>query len=196
MPELTVRLFITHPWVASFCAELLSKPPGIRIVCDSARFDVGIVDSASFDCLSALPRGTGCEKSKMLVLLNSAGEDEYWRWVDQGADGVLAYGECAEHLARAVHNVAGGQIWAPPEVLTRLILAERERHSAGQFAGLMPQETAVARRVLAGFSNQEIGDGLHISLSTVKSHIASIYRKDNIHSRAQFISLAAQFRAA
>lgn len=40
---------------------------------------------------------------------------------------------------------------------------------------LTPRHREVARLMAAGQSNQEISDRLHISLSTVKQHVTSIY---------------------
>lgn len=196
MRELTVRLFIPHPWVAWICTRLLNKSPGIRLAPESPQFDVGILDAASFNCLLTLLRDAGCPNNKMLVLVNSADENECLQWLDQGAHGVLPYDECAEDLVRAVQTVAQGQLWAPAEVVTRWILAEHQRQSIAQFPGLTPRETAVARRMLAGLSNQEIADNLYISLSTVKSHIASIYRKATVHGRAQLVPITGRFRTA
>jgi DNA-binding NarL/FixJ family response regulator len=196
MRELTVRLFIPHPWMTSICTRLLSKSPGIRLAPESRQFDVGILDAASFNCLLTLLRDAGCPNNKMLVLVNSADENECLQWLDQGAHGVLPYDECAEDLVRAVQIIAQGQLWAPAEVVTRWILTERQRQSIAQFPGLTPRETAVARRMLAGLSNQEIADNLYISLSTVNSHIASIYRKAAVHGRAQLVPITGRFRTA
>jgi DNA-binding CsgD family transcriptional regulator len=48
---------------------------------------------------------------------------------------------------------------------------------------LTQQEKAVLHEILEGRSNKEIAAALFISLSTVKSHINSIYKKLGVNSR-------------
>jgi LuxR family maltose regulon positive regulatory protein len=44
--------------------------------------------------------------------------------------------------------------------------------------------------IAAGLRNREIAEELVITLSTVKAHINSIYRKLDVHSRVQALSRA------
>jgi LuxR family transcriptional regulator, maltose regulon positive regulatory protein len=55
---------------------------------------------------------------------------------------------------------------------------------------LSPREVEVLRLVVAGYSNQSIGEQLFISLWTVKSHLTHIYRKIEVASRTQAIARA------
>jgi DNA-binding NarL/FixJ family response regulator len=56
---------------------------------------------------------------------------------------------------------------------------------------LTPRELEVLRLVLRGRSNKEIENALFISLSTVKAHIGSVYRKLGVNSRLQLINFIA-----
>ena len=51
------------------------------------------------------------------------------------------------------------------------------------------REKEIIRLVMDGCSNKQIGDKLFISLSTVKTHIYSIFRKMNVRSRVQLTVL-------
>jgi DNA-binding CsgD family transcriptional regulator len=53
---------------------------------------------------------------------------------------------------------------------------------------LSPREQEVARLVLEGRSNQEIGETLFISLSTVKTHVSNIFQKFGVKSRVELIT--------
>ena len=55
-------------------------------------------------------------------------------------------------------------------------------------AGLTRQEVRILRLVGQGLSNDEIAKRAHISLSTVRSHLKSLYRKLGLHSRAEAVS--------
>lgn len=51
--------------------------------------------------------------------------------------------------------------------------------------GLTSREREVAQLVAFGFTNQEIGDRLKISLQTVKNHLQSIFRKLSVGNRVE-----------
>jgi PAS domain S-box-containing protein len=54
---------------------------------------------------------------------------------------------------------------------------------------LTDRERAVARRLVGGLIYKEIASDLGISLSTVRTHTMSIYRKMEIHARAELVDL-------
>lgn len=53
---------------------------------------------------------------------------------------------------------------------------------------LTAREIEVALLVLQGKRNQEVGEILHVGLSTVKKHVSNIYKKTGVKSRSEFIS--------
>lgn len=60
--------------------------------------------------------------------------------------------------------------------------------------GLSARELEILGMMSKGLSNQEIAEGLYISLSTVKSHIANIFSKLDVKRRTQAIETARQWR--
>lgn len=58
-----------------------------------------------------------------------------------------------------------------------------ETRRGHKFEHLSVREREVAALVAAGFSNQQIGDTLFISLATVKDHVHSILRQTGCASR-------------
>jgi len=54
--------------------------------------------------------------------------------------------------------------------------------------GISKREKDIVELIVSGHSNNEIADKLYISLSTVKSHLYSIYRKLDISSRMELLS--------
>lgn len=60
-----------------------------------------------------------------------------------------------------------------------------------EFSSALSQgELRVMELVYRGLSNDEIADRLVLSLYTVKNHIKNVYRKLNIHEKADFIRYA------
>lgn len=53
---------------------------------------------------------------------------------------------------------------------------------------LTEREVEVAMLLLKGKSNSQIAELMYVSLSTVKKHIAKIFKKANVRSRSEFIS--------
>ncbi len=66
---------------------------------------------------------------------------------------------------------------------------ERKRPSAG-WAGLTPVETEVVRLVTQGLTNPQIGERLFISKRTVGAHLARIFTKLGVRSRAELAAEA------
>jgi DNA-binding CsgD family transcriptional regulator len=77
----------------------------------------------------------------------------------------------------------GAELRASGETLRR-----RESHEAEE---LTPQELQIALQVAEGKSNKEVGAALFLSHKTIEFHLSRIYRKLDIHSRAELIRLYA-----
>ena len=89
---------------------------------------------------------------------------------------------------------------APSEVLAEAPgEALQEAASPAQPAGplaepLTERELAVLTLVAAGHTNREVATELFVAEGTVKAHVASIYRKLGVHSRAEAVSRAADLK--
>ena len=66
--------------------------------------------------------------------------------------------------------------------------ARREQPAA--FADLTPRELEVLRLLARGISNAEIAGELVLGDATVKTHVARIFSKLDLHDRAQAVVLA------
>ena len=51
--------------------------------------------------------------------------------------------------------------------------------------GLTPREAEVLSLIAAGRSNREMADDLYLSIRTIERHVANIYRKIDVHNRAE-----------
>lgn len=110
--------------------------------------------------------------------------------------GVRGYGNRQmrqSNLKQVIDNVAGGQMWLPPDVISRLITVvgqgdgeENKAESRGNVLNrLSKREREVALYVAEGMSNQEVADMLYVSLRTIKAHLSSIYDKTGIRNRLE-----------
>jgi DNA-binding NarL/FixJ family response regulator len=90
--------------------------------------------------------------------------------------------------------VAAGDALLSPAITRRLIESYTRRppptlHPA-PLAELTPRELEVLRQLARGLSNTEIAHELVVGDATVKTHVARIFSKLDLHDRAQAVVLA------
>ena len=68
------------------------------------------------------------------------------------------------------------------------------RRPAGGWDSLTPTEARVAELVADGLTNPQIGERMFISRATVKTHLAHIFRKLDLHSRGELIAQVVERR--
>ncbi len=103
-----------------------------------------------------------------------------------------------EELLSCIH-MARSSFFVWNEEMAQLLLKEAEKHHG--FIQMMKKEIAVnmpthreieiAKCILAGMDNEDIGKQLYLSTGTIKNIIAVILEKYHFRSRAQIISLLA-----
>jgi DNA-binding NarL/FixJ family response regulator len=109
-----------------------------------------------------------------------------------GACGFLLKDPTPADLVAAVRAVARGDAPLGPSITRRLI----DQYVAGAPApaitlpALTPREQDILRAVASGLSNQEIAGTLHLSYSTVKTHVSHLLTKLEVRDRAQLVALA------
>jgi DNA-binding NarL/FixJ family response regulator len=112
-----------------------------------------------------------------------------------GAAGFVLKEAPGEDILRAVREVAGGRSWLDPAVTGRVLRHLRtdalpRSAAGGRLDELTPRELEVLRLLAGGTTNPEIAAQLHISETTVKSHLGSIFTKLDLRDRAAAIVFA------
>lgn len=115
---------------------------------------------------------------------------------EQMVHGVLAAGAIsyllknisADELAKAIRDAALGRSTLSPEAARALIQATRP--AKPPLFELTEREREVLNLVVQGQSNQQIADGMFITVATVKAHISNILSKFQVSSRAEAIAYA------
>jgi len=140
--------------------------------------------------------GPGVADPIPVVVITTFDLDEYvYEALRAGARGFLLKNAGATLLREAVHAASRGDALIDPNVTLRLIEAFT-RSAPGTPAPpatpLTDREEDVLAAVARGLGNTEIGRELHISLSTVKTHIASIMAKIDARNRVELAIWAAE----
>jgi DNA-binding NarL/FixJ family response regulator len=121
--------------------------------------------------------------------------DEYvYGALKAGARGFLLKDAGPDLLIQAIHAAANGDALIAPSITARLLAA----FSDGRLGvpprqpvePLTSREEQVLITVARGRTNAEIADELHVSLSTVKTHLTSIMTKLGARNRVEIVMWA------
>lgn len=124
-------------------------------------------------------------QAKFIVLTTFDGDEDIYRALQAGAKGYLLKGMNAAELTDAIRTVHAGRTRIPSIVAERLA----ERVSGTE---LTTRELEVLHLIVQGRSNKEIGNQLHISEATVKTHINNLLSKLGVSDRTQAATTALQ----
>jgi DNA-binding NarL/FixJ family response regulator len=138
--------------------------------------------------------------TKVLVLTTFELDEYIFGALRAGASGFLLKGGEPAELLTAVRVVASGESLLAPSVTRRLIEAYTSRRDGATDAPvegldeLTAREREVLRLVVAGLTNAEIAESLHLSPLTAKTHVSRILRKLRARDRVQLVVMAYESR--
>ncbi|MFF6952939.1 response regulator [Streptomyces iakyrus] len=194
---------------------MLNAQPGIEVVGEAAdgqqavrlarelRPDVCLFDIRMpvLDGLDAtrLIAGPGVADPLAVVVITTFDLDEYvYGALRAGARGFLLKDTGPDLLAQAVRSASDGEALIAPSVTVRLLQAFSDlpagRPAAQPVSPVTAREEQVLLAVARGLTNTEIADALHISLSTVKTHLASLMAKLGARNRVEIAMWAYETR--
>ncbi len=141
--------------------------------------------------------GPGVENPMNVVIITTFDLDEYvYAALRAGARGFLLKDAGSALLGQAVRAAASGDALIAPNVTVRLLEAFADAAPAAPLAQpiepLTEREEQVLAKVATGLSNSEIAGELYITLSTVKTHLASLMTKLGARNRVEIAIWAHQ----
>lgn len=169
-------------------------------LCAALRPDVVLMDlyMPVMDGLTAIERLHAELPEIAVVILTTFNEDELvLRGLRAGARGYLLKDTGRDALFDAIRAAARGEVLLAPATLQALLsrVEPGSPSPAGPLAAggsLTDREQEVLAAVARGERSKEIAYHLGISERTVKAHLASIYQKLGVDSRAAAIAAAVQ----
>jgi DNA-binding NarL/FixJ family response regulator len=115
---------------------------------------------------------------------------------DAGACGYVTKTSAPEEVETAVREVLEGRFYVSSQVARAAILPPQEGAQREAAETLTPRELEIIRLLGAGLGNKEIASRLGVAVTTVRTHLNSVYDKLGSTSRVELALFAAQASGA
>ncbi len=150
----------------------------------------------NMDGLTAIEKLRSEQPEVAVVILTTFNEDDLMlRGLQAGARGYLLKDTDRATLFNTIRAAARGETLLKPEFMAR-VLAQKNipmnTLEVNNTINLTDREIEVLKFVASGERSKEVATHLGISERTVKAHLASIYSKLGVDSRAAAIAVAAE----
>jgi DNA-binding NarL/FixJ family response regulator len=198
---IAVLIVDDHELLRSGLRSRLERESGIAVVgeADSADQAVARARSLQPDVILLdliMPRKGGIDAipdieraapdAKILVVSSQAAPSWVRRALSAGAAGYLPKNASDRELVRAIRSVAGGAGYVEPELGAQLVIP----NPSPALDPLSERERDIVHLLALGYTNQEIGKQLFISVRTVDTHRAHIMAKLGLETRAELVMFA------
>jgi DNA-binding NarL/FixJ family response regulator len=198
-----IRVLIVddHALLREGLRSRLEREPGIAVVGEADTAERAVIlarklqpDLILLDLL--LPRKGGYEaipelrtvapEARILVVSSQAAPSSVRRALSAGAAGYLPKRSSDRELVTAIRAVADGAGYVDPDLGAKLVTPT----GSPALEPLSERERDIVHLLALGYTNQEIGKKLFISVRTVDTHRAHIMRKLELETRAELVMFA------
>ncbi|WP_309132534.1 response regulator transcription factor [Brevibacterium sp.] len=206
MSEDGIRILLVddHPIVRAGLAALINGHGDMRVVAEAQDMDSALravachrPDIVLMDLNLGAAEHSGAEitaairdkPSRVLVLTTYQTESDILRALDAGASGYLLKDAPAEELFAAIRATARGETVLSPAIASTLV-----RRSSRPGPTVTEREVEVLELLARGLGNKELAKEMLVSEGTVKAHLAHIYTKLGVDTRAGAVAAAIERR--
>ena len=151
---------------------------------DLILLDLLLPRKSGYDAIPELAQVT--PNSKVLVISSQAAPSSVRRALCAGAAGYLPKRASDCELVAAIRQVVAGGGYVDPDLGAKLVVD----NGLPALEPLSERERDVVHLLALGYTNQEIGKKLFISVRTVDTHRAHIMRKLDLETRAELVMFA------
>jgi two-component system, NarL family, nitrate/nitrite response regulator NarL len=127
--------------------------------------------------------------TRVILIAAEPSSEAVYASVAAGAAGYLTTGTDARQLCEAITAVARGRTVLAPE-LQAGIAGEIRRREVLDRPLLSDRERQALSLIAEGLNAPDIGERLHLSTGTVKSHLTKLYEKLEVSDRAAAVATA------
>jgi two-component system nitrate/nitrite response regulator NarL len=199
----TVLIADDHPLFREAIARVIRSRPDLELVAeavdgraaldkirelapDVAVIDVRMPELDGSDVLASL-REEGL-RTNVVFLSAFLDSKTVYDAVAAGASAYLSKEADSEEIVDAIAAAARGETILGPEVQTGLAEQIRFREENDARPRLSDREHEVLKLIAQGLSAPEIGERIHLSTATVKTHLQHLYEKLGVSERAAAVA--------
>lgn len=209
MTKISVLLAEDHTIVRKGIRSLLDEEPEIEVVgeAENGREAVAKAEELHPDIVvmdHTMPLLNGLEatrqirkllpQTQILILTMHTNEQYVFQFLQAGAAGYLVKQTAPTDLVTAIRAIHSGDSFLSPSI-TKTMIEEFVRSGeasakAAPDTALTDREREVLQLIAEGFTNQEIGQQLSISVKTVGVHRLNLMQKLDLHNLADLTKYA------
>ena len=164
--------------------EALVKIPSLHP--DVVVMDINLPKLSGIDCTRLLKQ----DHPEISVLMLTVYEDSerIFEALSVGASGYLLKRSATTEILQAIQDVKDGGAPMSSQVARKVVASFcKPKPPGSDLTGLSEREAEILAQLAQGYANKEIADRMHISASTVRTHLRHIYEKLHVRSRAEAI---------
>jgi two-component system response regulator NreC len=174
----------------------------IRLIPDVIILDLGLADGSGLQVLAGLQEAAVLSRTVVLTMYSD--NEHVQAALQAGAKGYVLKQSVDTELIAAVRMAARGDSFVDP-YLTRSLLEQVSQPApspgmaldvnggpTSDFSQLSERELQVARLVVMGHTNKEIGGKLYLSVKTVETYRRRVMLKLGLDTRAELVQRALQ----
>lgn len=167
-------------------AAMAIQPPEVILL------DLGLPDGSGLTLLEEI-RAQGLEAG-VLVISVMGDESSVLRAIECGASGYLLKDARDADVLEAIHQLLAGGAPLSPSIAVHLMRRLKVPAGAPSAAelGLNARELEMLRLIAKGLSYSEVGQLMGLRYNTITSYAKELYRKLQVHSRAEAVFEAQQ----
>jgi DNA-binding NarL/FixJ family response regulator len=151
---------------------------------DVVLLDLVLPRRSGYDVIADLLKAS--PSTRVVVVSSQTRPSSVRQAIAAGARGYVAKRSSAAELIEAIRRVAAGECYVDPGLGAQLVLTD----DGPALWGISERERDVLHLLALGYTNQEIGKKLYVSVRTVDAHRAHIMRKLGLGTRAELVLFA------
>lgn len=175
-----VKCLHAYPTAEEAVRGVPEAPPHVVLV------DINLPGINGIECVGELKRR--CPQLQVLMLTTYEETELIFNSLRAGANGYLLKNMPAEELVQAVADVRAGGAPMSMQIARKVVAHFHQRQqNAGDMEQLTKRENEILQLLAKGFLYKEIAGQLGVSMSTVRTHVHSIYEKLHVQSRTEAV---------
>lgn len=202
--RLTVLVADDHPVYRQGLERTIKERPDLELVAtcadgrdaferiSGAEPDVAIVDvrMPGLDGLKILSAARREElRTRIILITGYEDSSAAYKAMAQGAAGYISKASDNAELCDSIVKASRGQTVVSPQFRTG-IATETQLREPSERPALTTRESEVLGLLAEGHTAHKIGDALHLSEATIKTHLQSLYEKLGVSDRAAAVATA------